>query len=175
MRRKIRAGLMAALTVAALCPARPALAQELVFDPAPTEACLAAAPADLASCIGHASDACMTENADGETTVGMGFCLAEEWEWWDARLNTAYGGLMDRHRATDADLKLIGSTVPSLAEALRDMQREWIGYRDAACGYERAQWGGGTGGGPAFVGCLMQLTGEQALALEGRLTMLEGQ
>jgi uncharacterized protein YecT (DUF1311 family) len=55
------------------------------------------------------------------------------------------------------------------------MQRAWIGYRDAACDYERAQWGGGSGGGPATAGCLMRLTGEQALALEGRLMMLESQ
>ena len=46
------------------------------------------------------------------------------------------------------------------------MQRAWIGWRDATCDYERAQWGGGTGGGPATVACLMRLTGEQALYLE---------
>ena len=46
------------------------------------------------------------------------------------------------------------------------MQRAWIEYRDATCAYEAAQWGGGTGAGPAFAGCLMRLTAEQALYLE---------
>lgn len=150
-----------------------AVAQELVFDPAPTEACLAADTSNPDACIGHAADACMVENAMGGTTIGMGFCVSREWEWWDARLNAAYGALMARHRATDAEMAEMEATVPSLAETMRDMQRAWILYRDAACDYERAQWSGGTGGGPATGACLMRLTGAQALALEGRLMMLE--
>ena len=39
-----------------------ALAQDMVFDHGPTEACLAAAISDSAACIGHAADACMLEN-----------------------------------------------------------------------------------------------------------------
>jgi uncharacterized protein YecT (DUF1311 family) len=164
----------AAVLLLALWPAA-AVGQEMAFDAGPTEACLAAATSDPAACIGHAADACMLENDGGETTVGMGFCLSQEWEWWDGRLNAAYGALMARHEAMDAEMTEIGATAPSLEATLRDMQRAWIGYRDAACDYERAQWGGGTGGGPATAGCLMRLTGEQALALEGRLMMLESQ
>jgi uncharacterized protein YecT (DUF1311 family) len=162
------------LILLATCPTV-AVGQDMVFDPAPTEACLAAAPADVASCIGHAADACMVENEMGETTIGMGFCLSQEWAWWDARLNAAYGALMARHEAGDAEVKAEGIEAPSVAEALRGMQRAWIVYRDEACDYERAQWAGGTGGGPATAACLMQQTGEQALALEGRLMMLESQ
>jgi uncharacterized protein YecT (DUF1311 family) len=147
----------------------------MVFDPGPTEACIAADTSNPAACIGHAADACMQENPQGETTMGMGFCLSQEWEWWDARLNAAYTALRQRHEAVDAKMTEIAATAQSLAEALRDMQRAWIGYRDAACDYERAQWGGGSGGGPATAGCLMRLTGEQALVLEGRLMMLESQ
>jgi uncharacterized protein YecT (DUF1311 family) len=152
-----------------------AAAQDMVFDPAPTEACLAAAPADLASCVGHAADACMTENEMGETTIGMGFCLSQEWEWWDARLNAAYGALMEQHEAGDAQVKAEGLEVASVAEALRTMQRAWIVYRDAACAYERAQWAGGTGGGPATAACLMQQTGVRTLELEGKIAMLGAQ
>ena len=165
---------MRAVLLLAFCPGV-ALGQEMVFDPAPTEACLAAAPADLASCIGHAADACMTENPQGETTMGMGFCLSQEWEWWDARLNAAYRALMDRHRAGDAQVKAEGLEVAPVADALRDMQRAWIAYRDAACDYERAQWAGGTGGGPATAACLMHHTGVRALELEGRIAMLGAQ
>jgi uncharacterized protein YecT (DUF1311 family) len=145
------------------------------FEPAPTEACLAAAPADLASCIGHAADACMLENPQGETTMGMGFCLSREWEWWDARLNVAYAALMELHAAGDARARAEGLEVPSVAEALRRMQRAWIAYRDASCDYERAQWSGGTGGGPATAACLMQHTGVRTLELEGRIAMLGAQ
>lgn len=152
-----------------------AVAQDMVFDPAPTEACLAAAPADLASCVGHAADACMAENPQGDTTMGMSFCLSQEWEWWDARLNAAYAALMEKHEAGDAQVKAEGLEVASVAEALRAMQRAWIVYRDAACDYERAQWAGGTGGGPATAACLMQQTGVRTLELEGKIAMLGAQ
>ncbi len=150
-------------------------AQDMVFDPAPTEACLAAAADDPASCIGQAANACMTGNEQGETTMGMGFCLSQEWEWWDARLNAAYGALMEKHEAGDAEVKAEGLEVPSVAEALRALQRAWIVYRDAACDYERAQWAGGTGGGPATAACLMQQTGVRTLELEGKIAMLGAQ
>jgi uncharacterized protein YecT (DUF1311 family) len=167
-----RAGVSSGVIALALL-ATDATAQAMRFDPAPTEACLAAATSDPASCIGHAADACMLENDGGDTTVGMGFCLSQEWEWWDGRLNAAYGALVARHEATDAEMSEMKATVPSLAEALRAMQRAWIPFRDASCDYERAQWGGGTGGGPATAACLMRLTGDQALVLEGRLEVLE--
>ncbi len=153
----------------------PAQAQDMTFDPAPTEACLAAATADPASCIGHAADACMLENEQGDTTMGMGFCLSQEWQWWDARLNAAYGALMEKHEAGDAQVKAEGLEVASVAEALRAMQRAWIVSRDAACDYERAQWAGGTGGGPATAACLMQQTGVRTLELEGKIAMLGAQ
>lgn len=174
--RGTRADLRKALFVAALAvPAGPGLAADMVFDAGPTEACLAAETADPASCIGHAADACMIENDTGETTVGMGFCLSEEWAWWDARLNAAYRTLMETHEAGDAQAKADGLAVASVAEALRNMQRAWIAYRDAACDYERAQWAGGTGGGPATAACLMRQTGLRALELEGRIAMLGAQ
>jgi uncharacterized protein YecT (DUF1311 family) len=60
----------------------------------------------------------------------------------------------------------LGSAAPSQGDALKNMQRAWIAYRDATCDYERSHWGGGTGGGPATVSCLMYMTAEQALYLE---------
>ena len=36
---------------------------------------------------------------------------------------------------------------------------------DATCDYDYSQWGGGTGGGPAIAGCMMRMTGEQAIYL----------
>ncbi len=148
-----------------------AAAQDMVFDPAPTEACLAAGTADPASCIGHAADACMLENPQGETTMGMGFCLSREWEWWEARLDAAYAELRGIHADGDASLAAEGVTAPSVAAALEAMQQAWIAYRDAACAYESALWSGGTGAGPATAACFMQMTGVRALELEGRIFM----
>jgi uncharacterized protein YecT (DUF1311 family) len=85
----------------------------------------------------------------------MGGCLDQERKFWDARLNARYRELTAQH----ADDPLIG-------ERLRDMQRAWIGYRDARCDYEFVQWRGGTGGGPAVIACLMQSTAEQVFTLE---------
>ncbi len=150
------------------CVASGAAAQEIVFDTAQTEACLAAAedPAGREACIGASAKACMEATSDGWTTVGTATCLSYERDYWDARLNAAYGALMESEAATDAEMRELGASEPSRADALREMQRAWIPFRDARCMYERSQWGSGTGGGPAFVSCAMQVTGQQALLLE---------
>ena len=62
-------------------------------------------------------------------------------------------------------MKAEGLAVPSVAEALRAMQRAWIVFRDAACADERAQWASGTGGAPATAACLLQRTGVRTLEL----------
>ncbi len=156
--------------------AGPALAQDIPFSPEATESCLAGAEDALAreGCIGKAADACM-EAPGGDTTYGMGFCLNAEYEFWDGRLNAAYQKLMASEEEAAAELKDLGSAAPSPAEALRKMERAWVAYRDAACEYEYSQWGGGTGGGPASVGCMLNLAGRQALALEARLQEREDQ
>lgn len=145
-----------------------AAAQDIAFTPAATEACLASDAAPE-TCIGQSSALCMQDSEGGETTIGMSFCAWAEAEYWDARLNAAYKALMAAHKASDAEDATYGLDVPSRADALREMQRAWIPYRDAACAYERAQWGGGTGQGPAGAACVLHLTGEQALELEAAL------
>ncbi len=142
-------------------------ASELSYSSDATLDCLKDANGDAAqdACIGTAANACM-DTADGSTTVGMGYCLSQELSLWDERLNSAFRALMALERADDAEMKEIGAHVPRKVPALRNMQRAWIGFRDAACAYEYSQWGGGTGGGPASTACLLRLTGEQALELE---------
>lgn len=141
--------------------AGPAFAQDgLVFSPVATETCLMQIGGD--QCIGLSANLCMEVSEGGISTYGMGGCLSMEADYWDARLNAAYQTRLQYAKENDADLNL----VQSQAEALRDMQRAWIAYRDARCGYEYSLWQGGTGGGPASVACFMQLTGEQALYLE---------
>jgi uncharacterized protein YecT (DUF1311 family) len=145
--------------------ATPISAQDLFFTPAATEQCLLGAGHDLdrSQCIGLSAGQCMAM-PDGQTTVGMGFCLDAELGYWDEMLNSGYQLLRAAMQASDADLP------PHLAiraEQLRDMQRAWITFRDARCNYEASFWEGGTGASPAFLGCMMTVTAEQALYLMG--------
>lgn len=117
-------------------------------------------------CVGQAAQACMN-SPGGDTTIGMIDCLQAEFQYWDKRLNVAFGQRLAAARKEDAEMRRLKSSVASLEESLRKMQRAWIPYRDAACLYEQAQWQGGTGGGPATAACQMNETARQALRLEG--------
>jgi uncharacterized protein YecT (DUF1311 family) len=148
-----------------------ALAQDLPFSAEPIEACLGAAQSlvEKQACIGAGAAACI-DTPDGYTTVGMGFCYRHEASYWDDRLNTAFAALMSFERALKAEIEGLGGFAPDAPNALRNMQRAWIGYRDATCAYEYSTWGGGTGGGPANAACLMTETARQAIVLERRLS-----
>lgn len=151
-----------------------AAAADPSFDPAATEACVAAAAAASPSlsgtgvldCVGKSAQACMATDG-GDSTYGMSFCFEGEWKLWDKRLNEAYGKRLQEAKKTDAEMQSIKATVQSMEAALRQMQRAWIAFRDAACLYEASKWQGGTGAGPAATACLMQETARQALILEG--------
>ena len=165
-----RTGLVLALIMGHPLP----LAADPVFSPQATEACLKTVEAGSAGrsghavldCVGRAAQACMM-TPGGDTTIGMIDCLGAETDYWDDRLNAAYTTRIADSRRTDEEIALYSSATASLEEALRDMQRAWIGYRDASCLYEQAQWQGGSGGGPATMACHMHETARQALKLEG--------
>ncbi len=158
---------MAALVMAL---AGQAVAQDLRYSPQATANCLTKAgssnPERQRACVGASANTCMAATTDGSTTYGMGYCLDQERAVWDARLNADYKAIRAKARASDDEMGRIGASAPPTATALRDMQRAWIVWRDATCDFERSQWGGGTGGGPATLACLLRLTGEQALYLE---------
>lgn len=141
-----------------------AQAQDIAFSIAGTQACIAEGY-DPQSCAGTSANDCM-ESPGGYSTVGMGYCLEQEWLYWDERLNTAYTALRADLADMDREMQEYGSNAPSQADALREMQRAWIPFRDATCDFERSQWGGGTGGGPATIACLLQMTARQTLYLE---------
>lgn len=142
-------------------------AQSLAYSDMATLTCLsnAARPTAKRDCIGASANACMSATSDGSTTVGMGGCLDNELAFWDGMLNRNYQALRGLAKRSDTEMRDLGTSVPATEPALRDMQRAWIVWRDATCDFERAQWGGGTGGGPATYACLLRLTGEQALYL----------
>jgi uncharacterized protein YecT (DUF1311 family) len=158
--------LLALLALLGVSAGTSAAAQDLPFDIRATESCVAAAPDPRAqrTCIGASATECMATPA-GSSTYGMGGCLDAELTWWDDRLNQVYRDLRARDARDDAANQGLPGAA-SQAEALRDMQRAWIAFRDASCHYERVQWGGGTGGGPAALDCLMRMTAEQAIFLE---------
>lgn len=158
--------MMRLVSVLLVCAA-PAFAQEVVFSPDATQSCLERDGA-FEVCIGASADLCMEQSPGGSSTVGMGACLWAEYAYWDDRLNAVYSTVMQSKKAMDAELKDLGSSAPQQAPALREMQRAWVGFRDALCEYERSWWGGGTGGGPATAACLMRATAQQALYLEAQ-------
>ena len=156
------------LSLVLILSAGVAAAQDLQYSNDLTAACVYAQPtlAGQKTCIGRSAQACMDATSMGNTTVGMGGCVSYELEYWDTRLNAAYKTQLAKAKAWDVEMRELGSSAESMEDALRNMQRSWIPWRDATCGFERAQWGGGTGGGPATYACLVRLTGEQALYLE---------
>jgi uncharacterized protein YecT (DUF1311 family) len=114
-------------------------------------------------CVGLSSNQCQTETPGGYSTFAIAACLDYELTYWDAALNDIYQTM--RTEAGQLDAQNGGSSAPSTKDALVAMQRAWIPYRDATCSFEASQWGGGTGAGPAYVGCLLRLTAEQTVYL----------
>ena len=102
-------------------------------------------------CIGIVANPCL-DTPDGQTTPGMSACVLREEAIWDGLLNDWYG--MAREGMSR-----------ELKDQLRDVQRKWIDWRDAKCGFEHAKFEGGTAGGPAAAACLMETTAARALEL----------
>lgn len=167
---------MRGLVVVFLMMAGAAMAQDAdlpAFDPSLLDSCLDNASLraeqgddkDAESCIGVAAEQCM-EGEGGYSTSGMFRCLQQESDWWDARLNDAYSALMTSAKRMDREAAEGDSPAGEQAPLLKDMQRRWIEFRDAACAYEYSRWGMGSGRIPAGENCHMILTARQALWLE---------
>ncbi|SDX19583.1 lysozyme inhibitor LprI family protein [Roseicitreum antarcticum] len=156
-------GISGGAVLAALLLAAPAQAQDIAFNPVLLANCVAHA-GDGAECIGLAAKACMESTEGGYSTYGMNACTDAEVQWWDARLNVSYSDLMAKERARDAEA--FDPDRPSGADALRDMQRAWIAFRDRSCEYAALDWFGGTGASTIYVGCLLDLTARQTLMLD---------
>ena len=155
--------------VALILLAAPLAAQDAApkFDPQVLDTCLFDTQVeDHENCIGVAADQCM-QGEGGGSTVGMTQCLGEELKIWDAKLNETYGDLLATTEKADGDASDADAESDSRAPLLKDMQRKWIAYRDAACAFDRSQWSGGTGAGPAGVQCSLSMTAKQALRLDG--------
>lgn len=91
-------------------------------------------------------------DASGGVTSDMEDCVGAEFEFQDARLNTAYQALRDR---LDQASKL----------KLRDEERLWMANRDKSCADDA---GGGTGQAVSANDCSLELTAKRAAELESR-------
>lgn len=170
-RRPTRRPFLGALMATVL--AVPVAAQDYPeeYDPSVLQGCLDATwfrDGPLSECIGVGAAHCLQSEAGG-SNIGIGYCFGAEWQQWDGLLNQTYQTLLAEQAAADADMMEFNEALAVGEETLRDMQRAWIAYRDAACAFEYAQWGGGTGGGPASAQCHMELTARQTLFLMERL------
>ncbi|MGB0901394.1 lysozyme inhibitor LprI family protein [Halocynthiibacter sp.] len=159
------------IVLAVLILGQPVLAQDISFDESLSLSCYyeSGEPghASQDDCVGVSANACM-ETPGGASTVGMGFCLQAEHQMWDALLNEAYTNLRTRLAENDANTD---EGAPNQVDALRDMQRAWITYRDANCAFERSLWGNGSGAGMAQLACLMNETAQQYFVLASEIEM----
>lgn len=81
---------------------------------------------------------------------GLNYCVQEDYQRWDAALNTAYGAAMAQVEGTREE------------EVLRAAQRAWITYRDNACDVEALVMRGGTAEPLIYFGCMSRLTQRRA-------------
>ena len=153
--------------------AGPALADE------PYDSFMAGVPDCLAkgseTCIGDGAGACIDGAPDGQTTVGMSFCLMAERDAWDVLLNLEYRaarqGLIDIDEADRA----YSPEHAVRADLLRDAQRAWIAFRDAECALQYGLYGAGTMRQIVGADCHMRLTAERTFELRALRLQAEGE
>lgn len=131
------------------------------FDPQVIRKCLAAAQTDgqRLDCAGQGQESCLAytqkTHPDADPIDRQLNCLDAEAQAWDARLTQVYDALKDTQVSRGSER----------AEALVGMEREWIAFRDARCGYDKLTNGRGTGGILAQPRCLLHETARQVILL----------
>ena len=109
-------------------------------------------------CIGFVQDSCQATE-QGQTTAGSIECIAREHAYWDRLLNQSYRRL--RESGSDEQ-----------NGALRDLQRQWLAWREARCAYEAQLYEGGSLGSVVANQCFAQETARRAIDLTA--TFMEG-
>lgn len=113
-------------------------------------------------CIGIMYEYC-PENAG--STVDMLGCIEPEIQFWDQKLNSVYGDLINVYEDQDSDF----DEVRALAPRLRNVQLEWVEWRDAKCGFAYDQYRGGTIGRLTGANCQLEETAKRALEIQDLL------
>lgn len=93
--------------------------------------------------------------ANAMAQVELTYCAEQDWLAADAALNAAYKQARQAQQTIDAGLP----AAEQGAEAqLRDAQRSWVAFRDAACAAEGYQMHGGSAEPMVIYGCRARLT-----------------
>ena len=100
------------------------------------------------------------ENAVAQ--VEMTYCAEQDWVAADADLNEAYTAAMAMMKDIDTGLP---RDQRGAATFLRDGQRAWITFRDAACAAEGYMMHGGSAEPMVIYGCYARLTETRAADL----------
>jgi uncharacterized protein YecT (DUF1311 family) len=101
--------------------------------------------------------------ANPVTQADMTFCANEDFMEADLFLNEAYRAAEDLMRQADQDLP---ADLGGAEEALREAQRAWIAFRDAACISEGFQSRGGSMEPMIVAFCLTRLTEQRTADLQ---------
>ena len=98
-----------------------------------------------------------------ETQQDMNICAEQDWQLADDELNLAYAKAMILMRNIDADLP---AEDQGAVQNLRNAQRSWVTFRDAACAAEAYMMHGGSAEPLLLFGCMARLTAVRTLDLE---------
>ena len=101
--------------------------------------------------------------AEAVTQADLNACTHAEWQAADAELNAAYGVAMAQMKALDAAYP---EAERGAVAALRQAQRNWIAFRDAACEAEAWTVRGGSMEPMVRFGCLGRLTAARSMDLQ---------
>ena len=97
--------------------------------------------------------------ANPQVQLELTFCAQKDWKIADEDLNDAYGAAQAVMKAIDADLP---ADETGAVTNLRDGQRAWIVYRDAACAAEGYLYHGGSIEPMIVAYCLARVTQTRA-------------
>ncbi|MFC3616192.1 lysozyme inhibitor LprI family protein [Lutimaribacter marinistellae] len=123
---------------------------------------LTAAFSTLAAIFATALPAEQLDCNNPKTQLEMTGCASQAYEAADRDLNASWPGAMDMARRLDQSLQP-GQT--PAAEILRDAQRKWIAFRDAACTAESLVARGGSMQNQLFFICMERLTRQRTREL----------
>lgn len=101
--------------------------------------------------------------AVAETQQDMNYCAEADWQEADVGLNAAYDAAMGLMKSIDAELP---TEEQGAAANLRQAQRLWVEFRDAACAAESYMMHGGSAEPLLTFGCMARLTAARAADLE---------
>lgn len=113
-------------------------------------------------CIGQAANACF--NMDENAGFGTVACWEAELATWDRFLNEEYDVLTEQYR-TRSDQAATNASPTQLIDSLRDAQRNWISFRDSACGHDALLHQNSSLQGVVHAECLMKKTAQRVLEL----------